>query len=345
MTGIALLCTSTILSAVSLGIIRRIVLAQRMIDIPNERSSHKVPTPRGGGLGIVMTVFIGVALLRFMNVIDNSLALALFIGGIVALIGYIDDRKGLSPLVRAFVHLASASLGLLFVGGMPPLDFGFTIIEWGWIGNIVAVVGIVWMINLYNFMDGIDGLAGSEAVIVFGIAGLLLSVAGLAGLSLVCTMFAGASLGFLFWNWPPAKIFMGDVGSGFLGYSIAIVAIASGKQGFSLWIWLILLVVFVVDATVTLLRRALHGEKWYQPHRSHAYQHLTQNWGSHLRVTLCILVINLFWLTPFAIIAYLYEALAIFILIIALVPLIWVTFRLGAGQDLPRTKSHVPKRV
>src|SRR5690606_14400642 len=174
-------------------------------------------------------------------------------GGLVAYIGYRDDQGGLSPRTRALVHFAAAIIAVILLGGMPPLDLGFTTFHWAFLGNVVAVVGTVWLINLYNFMDGIDGLAGSEAVFVFGVTAVMLASVGINDLALLCVLLVGACLGFLRWNWHPAKIFMGDVASGFLGYMIAIMAIASGHQAFSLWVWLLLPGVFVVDTTITLL--------------------------------------------------------------------------------------------
>src|SRR5690606_7293985 len=137
--------------------------------------------------------------------------------------------------------------------------------------------GIVWMINLYNFMDGIDGIAATETVMVCALAGILLLASGASIIAWTAWALAAACLGFLRWNWAPAQIFMGDVGSGFLGYCIAMLAIVSSREGsFPLWVWLILLGAFVVDAGVTLLRRMKQRLKWYEAHHSHAYQHATE---------------------------------------------------------------------
>lgn len=332
MTAILILAVSTIVSAIGVGLIRRYAIQRQIIDFPNERSSHSTPTPRGGGLSIVIVVLIGTLMLAVSANVPWSVAGAIVVGGLVAFIGYIDDRGNLSPMTRGIAHLISAIVGLALLGRMPPLDLGFTVLEWGWFGHLVGVVGIVWMTNLYNFMDGIDGLAASEAVFVFGVGGLLLASSGLTGLALLCALIVGSCVGFSRWNWPPAKIFMGDVGSGFIGYVIAIVAIASGNQGFSLWVWLILVAVFFVDATVTLVRRVLRGEKWYSAHRSHAYQHLTQNWGSHLKVTLAIILLNLLWLAGLATLATIEPVWTLGIVTVALLPLIVLALILNAGK-------------
>lgn len=330
---------SSFLSMFIVGRVREIAISNQIIDIPNERSSHSVPTPRGGGLGIVLVVLIGTLLLGLLDLAPWNVVGAVLIGGFVAYIGYIDDRRDLSPLRRGLVHLIAASLGMALLGGMPPLDLGFIILDWGWFGTLVAIIGIVWMINLYNFMDGIDGLAGSEAVFVFSVGGIMLAGTGLGGLVPLCVLIAGACLGFLRWNWPPAKIFMGDVGSGFLGYLIAVLAIAASKQGFLLWVWLILSGVFIVDATITVIRRILRRAKWYAPHRSHAYQHLTMRWNSHLRATVAILLINVFWLAPVALTAAVYGTYALVGTVAGLLPLMGLALLLGAGQPPPETTA------
>jgi Fuc2NAc and GlcNAc transferase len=159
---------------------------------------------------------------------------------------------------------------------------------------VVSVVAIAWCCNLYNFMDGIDGIAGSEGVIVGLTGGWLLWRAGAADLALVSFLIGAASAGFLVWNWPPARLFMGDVGSGLLGFLFGALAVASVERGaVPLVSWLLLLGVFVFDATATLLRRMIAGERWYAAHRSHAYQRAVQSGLSHRTVTLTTVVINI----------------------------------------------------
>lgn len=332
MTILLILFLSGILSSIGVGIIRRIAIAKKMIDFPNERSSHEHPTPRGGGLSIVVIVLAGVFLFGLTGILAWNIIGAIWVGGLIALVGYIDDGGGLSPFKRIFIHFIAASVGIILLGGITSLDLGFTRLEWGFVGQILTVFGIVWMINLFNFMDGIDGLASSEAIFLFGVGGLMLANAGINNLFLLCMLYVGACSGFLWWNWPPAKIFMGDVASGFLGYLIAILAITSSNQGFSLWSWLILISVFFVDATITLLRRIIHGEKWYKPHRSHAYQHLARYWGSHLKVILAIMAVNILWLAPFAFIVSVNNDWNLVIVTVAILPLIWVAMWIGAGS-------------
>ena len=206
----------------------------------------------------------------------------------------------MSPGIRLAVHLCAALWAVCWLGGLPPLRVGSHVIQLGWAGYPVAVLALTWILNLFNFMDGIDGIAGSEAAFVAGAAAFLtLCLGGSAGVAAVALALAGACLGFLLWNWPPAKIFMGDVGSGYLGYVIGVLALAAGREDpTALWVWLILGGVFFVDATVTLIRRVLRGDRVYEAHRSHAYQWLARRWQSHESVTITTTAVNVLWLLP-----------------------------------------------
>jgi Fuc2NAc and GlcNAc transferase len=202
----------------------------------------------------------------------------------------------------------------------------------GWFGYVLGVLGVVWTLNLFNFMDGIDGIAASEAVFVGGGAILLGLHTASTDVAAVACILCAASAGFLIWNWPPAKIFMGDVGSGYLGYVIAVLAMAATLDNpVAVWVWLILGGVFFVDATVTLARRSLMGERLHEAHRSHAYQWLARRWRSHRRVTLSVLAVNVFWLLPAAWLAMRYPQFAVWSLTGAFVPLIILAIAAGAG--------------
>jgi Fuc2NAc and GlcNAc transferase len=255
-------------------------------------------------------------------------------------VGFLDDHFPIPARVRLLVHFAAAGWALWKLNGMGPLHLGWIIWNWGWVGQLVALVGLVWMINLYNFMDGIDGIAGVEAVCASGLGGLLLAWSGLGGLAECALVLAAASAGFLVWNWPPARIFMGDVGSGFLGFVFGVLAIASAKERpWMLWPWLILLSIFIVDSIVTLLRRLLTGARWYQAHCSHAYQHAARRWGSHSKVTLTIAAVNVAWLFPLAYGACVWPAAAPLFAVVALAPLVYTAFRYDAGQDTSATEA------
>jgi Fuc2NAc and GlcNAc transferase len=178
--------------------------------------------------------------------------------------------------------------------------------------------------NLFNFMDGIDGIAATEATFVSWGGALLASMAAVSSeVRWAAVLLGAACLGFLRWNWPPARIFMGDVGSGYLGYVIAVLAVAATRENpAALWIWLILGGVFFVDATVTLLRRLLRGDRIYEAHRSHAYQWLARRWESHAKVTWAVLTVNVLWLLPCAVFATRRPGIAAATAILALAPLV-----------------------
>ncbi|MFN3648024.1 MAG: MraY family glycosyltransferase [Armatimonadota bacterium] len=290
---ILLLAAALALSTVATGLVRVLALRWGVLDIPNARSSHTRITPRGGGLAIVFVYLASVLVLASWGTIPGNYALALLGGLAIAVVGWIDDRRGLSPAKRAAVHASAAAWAVFWAGGLPEARLGALVLPLGALGAVLAVVGIVWTINLYNFMDGIDGLAGLQAVVVAGAGGLLLSAAGLGGLAMSAWLLGAASLGFLFWNWQPARIFMGDVASGMLGYTFAVIALFSENAGgVPLVGWAILLGVFITDATATLIRRLLQRKKWYEAHREHAFQRAVQHGFSHARVTLAVAAIN-----------------------------------------------------
>jgi len=268
--------------------------AARLIDVPNERSSHHRATPRGGGIALVGAFLAGLAVLAATGAVPPRLALALGPGtAAVAVIGWVDDHAHVAARWRSLVHFAAAFWALAWLGGLPALDVGFGRLTLGAAGWAVGALGVVWVTNLYNFMDGIDGIAAGEAVSAGVAAALLLVLAGAAPLATVALLLAGASAGFLLWNWNPARIFMGDVGSGTLGYLFAVLALASeNARAVPLLAWVVLLGVFVFDATVTLVRRLLRGERVYEAHRSHAYQRATQAGRSHAAVTSRVIGIN-----------------------------------------------------
>ena len=212
---------------------------------------------------------------------------------------------------------------------------GSHLVSLGVLGTLIAVLGIVWVLNLFNFMDGIDGLAAAEATFVAWAGAMLTSAAAASsGATAAALVFGASCLGFLRCNWPPARIFMGDVGSGYLGYVIAVLALGAARSNpVAIWIWLILGGAFFVDATVTLVRRALRRERVHEAHRSHAYQWLARRWRSHRKVTLAFLALNLVWLLPCAVIASLRPGYAAAMTIIALAPLVVLAVAAGAGRS------------
>ncbi len=317
-----------ILSFALTGLIRFYLVRKAILDVPNERSSHAVPTPRGGGIAIAVSFFLAVGWLAYQNTIDAGLAKALLGGGvIVAAAGYWDDLKSIPASVRITLHLLAAIWALYFLGGFPVLELGVWKLHLGWMGSLFAVIGIVWFINLYNFMDGIDGLAGSEAFFVSVVAGIALFLMGAAGMALLCFLLAAAVLGFLIWNWPPAKIFMGDIASGLLGYIFGVLTIATANQHqLPILFWLTLLAVFILDTKFTLLRRVLRGERWYAAHRQHVYQRLARQSASHVKVTAGVIAINLAVLAPLVYVMSLFPVFApwLFLSLVSIGFMVWL---------------------
>lgn len=319
-----------LLSCVGVYLIRHYAL-KNLLDIPNQRSSHSLPTPRGGGLAIVLAFYPAVLLAYINQLIQSNLALALLAGVPVAIIGFIDDHRPVSIRSRIAVHLACSVAASLLLAGMPALPLMQLTVEWGIFGYFIVILALVWGLNLFNFMDGIDGIAGSEAVfIALGLA--FVSGFGADGQFFLQIALALSVLGFLIWNWPPAKIFMGDVGSGFLGFiSGVLILSASHSNPVMLYAGLVLAGLFIVDASVTLARRYWTGQKWYQAHCSHAYQHAARRYG-HLKVVLVVWLINSFWLLPWAWFCLQQPNYAFMSLILAYTPLILLVLRLDAGK-------------
>jgi Fuc2NAc and GlcNAc transferase len=315
--------------------VRRFAVSRGLLDRPNARSSHSIPTPRGGGLAIVISATLSLLGLAFFGGANLDVAITLLAGGsAVAIIGFADDRNAVSARVRFGVHLAAAVWAVWSLGGLHRLQVGSLQMDLGFGGDVLAVIAIVWALNLFNFMDGIDGMAGSEAVFV-SLAGTCLALTehhspAVAAPALVV---AGATLGFLAWNWPPAKIFMGDAGSGYLGYMIATLALLDAQRdSAAVFIWLILGGLFFLDATITLVRRVFRGERVYLAHRTHAYQWLSRRWKSHLKVTVVVWIINVGWLFPMAWLCSRYPTHAIAIVVLALTPLAVLAVTAGAGR-------------
>ncbi|MDP5238375.1 glycosyltransferase family 4 protein [Uliginosibacterium sp. 31-16] len=328
---IALCSLSLLLSVIGTFLLRRYALAKNIIDTPNARSSHTVPTPRGGGLAIVLTYLSVLLIWQFVHGMPSGLFWSLLAGGgLIAVVGFLDDLFSLSARWRFGFHLLAAAFSVWMLGGWEHLDLGFAVLEWGWLGHVSATLLLAWAINFYNFMDGIDGLAGSEAVFVAGAGGALLWLTGADAMPL--WLLAAASTGFLMLNWPPARIFMGDAGSGFLGFALAVHALHATVSGATtIWPWLILIAVFFVDATLTLLRRMARRLRVTDAHRTHAYQWASRRAGAHRPVTLSVLIINLFALWPLALSAQAWPVWAIPAALVSVAVLSGLAWHCGAG--------------
>lgn len=316
------------------GGVRQYALKRSVMDIPNERSSHTVPTPRGGGVAIVVTFLAGMLVLYA----NGLLATDFFIGcggagALIAAIGFLDDHGHIPARWRLLGHFGAACWGLAWLGGMPPVDVLGATVSMGWVGQVFAVFYLVWLLNLYNFMDGIDGIASVQAISVCLGACILYWVSGQPSLVITTLLLAAVVIGFLIWNFPPAKIFMGDAGSGFLGIVLGMLSLqAAWKSPELFWGWLILLGVFVVDATFTLGRRLLRGDRVYEAHRSHAYQYASRQLGRHRPVTLGVVAINVLWLLPLALGVVLGWAPGLWGVIVAYLPLLMLAIKYHAGE-------------
>lgn len=321
-------------SFLATGALRKYALARSLIDVPNARSSHSVPTPRGGGVAIVLSFLAVLPILAWTGAVTWTLALALLgAGGWIAVIGFLDDHGHIAARWRLLAHFGGAAWALFWIGGMAPINVFGLDLHLGWFGYGIGAFYLVWMLNLYNFMDGIDGLASVEAICACVGACLVYWIGGYANLGIAPAMLAMAVLGFLIWNFPPARIFMGDAGSGFLGLALGVLSLhAAWSDPIFLWAWLILLGVFIVDATFTLTRRLMRGDKVYEAHRSHGYQYASRQVGSHRPVTVAIAVINLLWLVPVAILVVMRYLDGAAGLILAYIPLVLLAFKFHAGE-------------
>jgi Fuc2NAc and GlcNAc transferase len=327
------LATAAFACAVTAAMLR-LAPACQMLDVPNARSSHTAPTPRGGGVAIVVSFLVALAILAALGQVEGRPALALWGSGLaVALIGFLDDRSHVPARWRFLVHLLSSAWGLWLLGSLHTVAVFDPHPGWGWFSAVLIVLCLTWVINLYNFMDGIDGIAGTEAVTVSLAGALTWWLAAPDSTWWLPIIFAACSAGFLIWNLPPARIFMGDAGSGFIGLMLGLLGIwASGAAPQLLWCWAILLGCFVVDASVTLIRRVLRGEKFYEAHRSHAYQYAARKFRSHGRVTLAFGMVNVVWLLPIAMLVANGTLAGWLGLALAYGPLILMALRFKAGD-------------
>lgn len=260
----------------------------KIFDIPNERSSHKVLTPRGGGLGIIIAFFV---LLLFTGKFSYTFLPLL----IIAALGFIDDLKNLPIKIRLPFQIIAAILIVLSGTQIEQIKIPFLgICKLGIFIIPISILWIVYMTNIYNFMDGIDGLAGGYGVIIsFFMLYIAWDIKN-TDIILITLILAGACIGFTFLNFPPAKIFMGDIGSTFLGFTFAYLSIKLSNNGTELLGFILLLGTFIFDTLITLARRIINGEKWFMSHKTHYYQRLIKIGYSHKAVTLSEYFFTLF---------------------------------------------------
>lgn len=316
--------------------LRRYALRHNVMDVPNERSSHQTPTPRGGGMAIIASLIVGLLLCMVATPeLWKTCGVLIVATAAVAFIGFLDDHGHVNSVGRLAIHFSAALAIVLSVDGLPVLTIFGQAVDFGWFGGILAVIAIVWLLNLNNFMDGIDGIASVQSIaIALGMMACLWLLAGLTPLFWWWAVLAAAVSGFLYWNFPPAKIFMGDAGSGGLGFVVgALLLLSAHLHPSLLWCGLILFGVFIVDATYTLVVRLLTGHKVYEAHRSHCYQKVSRLWRGHKPVTLTVTLIITAWLLPWSLAVaagFIDGAIA---LVLSYLPLILCANRLKAGVD------------
>ncbi len=326
-SGLALSCGLTALA-------RRYAVSTHLLDHPNERSSHSVPTPRGGGVAIVLSCLVLTVVLAALGWIEPRLLFAtLGAGALVAALGFMDDRSSLPARWRFLGHAVAAAWVVCWLERIPQVPVFGLLVNLHFIGPLIAGFYIVWMVNLFNFMDGIDGIASVEAITSALGGALVWWLAGSGTGWMLALLFACCVAGFLLWNFPPARIFMGDAGSGFLGLMVALLSLWCGQWAPHLfWAWFILIGCFMVDGTTTLVRRVRRGDKFNQAHRSHAYQYAARQFGGHRPVTLAVGAINLLWLLPIAVAVALGRLDGVVGVAVAYAPLLWLAFRFKAGD-------------
>jgi len=330
------IATAFACAAALTGGVRVLAIRTGLLDLPNDRSSHAGAVPRGGGIAVVLVTLAGLVYLWNVGLIPFHVAIGLGgAGGIIALVSWFDDRHRLSARMRLGVQ-AMAVLWFAAWCADPLLNLGISAGEVGVIlWRVLLCVALLWAVNLYNFMDGIDGLAGGQGVYMAALsAWLVTQTDGTSGFGTLLAILAAASAGFLVWNVSPARIFLGDVGSCFLGFMLAATLILiSATAAIPLATWAIVSGVFLVDATFTLVLRIVRREHLTVAHRSHLYQRLAIAWGSHRRVTVLYLAVNVIWLAPLAAWSAFSPDLAIWIAVLALSPLVLIGLKLSApGQ-------------
>lgn len=306
------IAATALLALLSCGLYLRFAGRWQIMDTPNARSAHSTPVPRGGGVGIFVAIVAGFVLLTWWQQYPAIYGWLLSLSMLLVVVGALDDRRGLPVGVRLALYgvVCAAAVWLL----LWPL---------AWWLAVLAALYVLWMLNLFNFMDGIDGLAASQTLFVAGSAALLsFCHSGNVAYTWFCLLPAAASLGFLYWNWSPARLFMGDAGSIPLGFLLAALSLLGAVTGaLPLSCWLILLAVFITDATATVSWRALSGQPVTQAHNQHLYQRLARRWGVHTRVVWALQACNVLWLLPMAVASLVWPEQAGWALLAAYLPL------------------------
>jgi Fuc2NAc and GlcNAc transferase len=330
---LALFCILA-LSAWLTKLYRLFAINKEIISNPNTRSLHSQFKPSGGGIVFSLICVILVVVLGCFGILSFEMIMVFGLGALcAALFGFFDDIYDINAFIKLVIQII-LSIWILVWFDVNEL----TILGWlpFWAASILCCFLLVWMINLYNFMDGIDGMAASGTIFAcFALILTLLISNGFSSIVLIFSLLLFSCLGFLIYNWPPASIFMGDSGSIFLGYFFGALIIISQINGdISFWTWVIVFSYFFGDAHVTIIMRIILSNKWYKPHRSHAYQNLARILNSHLKVTTGVQLYNVFYILPLAIFSVIFPLWDIYFSILAILPVIFLSRRYGPSHSI-----------
>lgn len=317
-----------VITAVGVAGYRQIALRRHWFDIPNQRSSHTGVVPRGAGIVFGAILLIVVALESLLKMQPLIIGFSILPGCAIAAAGWCDDLRGLSARWRLCIYAAACLLSSTLV----VMSFA-TVVDIPVIGLFAGAallsLGLLWWVNLYNFMDGINGIAALEAIFI---ASAALWLDANTQSQMTYPFLIAAMIGFLPWNFPRARVFMGDAGSAFLGFLLGVLALWSIANGaLNVYQWLILAGVFIVDASYTLIVRMVTGQRWREAHRSHAYQRLADRCGSHVMAVALLMALNVFWLLPWAWLVRTAAEIGWAYLLVAYMPLLIGCWRLRAG--------------
>jgi len=316
-------------SGLGVFLYKKIAIQKEIISNLNYRTLHEVPTPRGGGIVFSLLFSFTIFALWYGDEISDQVFYMFGLGGFVAtLFGFIDDVKNIKAKIKLAIQLFLGGWAVYWLeyGDLPLLgSIPFLIV------TLVALFFMVWMMNAYNFMDGIDGMAASGAIFIsLTLATVLFLTEGSVEIITIFILIAATVSGFMFFNWPPATIFMGDAGSVFLGYIFgSLLLITVLNNDISIWSWITVFGYFFADTTVTQIMRVILVKKWYLEHRSHAYQNLARITGSHLKVIGAVILYNIIWIFPLVVWSVLQPEMEVVAAILAVAPAMIVTYKYG----------------
>lgn len=316
-------------SGLGVFLYKKIAIQKEIISNLNYRTLHEVPTPRGGGIVFSLIFSFTIFVLWYGDEISDQVFCIFGLGGFFAtLFGFIDDVKNIKAKIKLAIQLLLGGWAVYW------LEYGDLLLLESipfLIATLTALFFMVWMMNAYNFMDGIDGMAASGAIFIsLTLATVQFLTEGPVEIMTIFILIAATVSGFMFFNWPPATIFMGDAGSVFLGYIFgSLLLFTVLNNDISIWSWITVFGYFFADTTVTQIMRVILVKKWYLAHRSHAYQNLARITGSHLKVTGAVTLYNIIWIFPLVVWSVLQPEMEVVAAILAVVPAMIVTYKYG----------------